>query len=320
MFKKIYKAIKKYDTIVISRHIGVDPDAMGSQIALRDAILETFPSKKVTAVGNGTTKFTYLGKLDKLEDNYEDALLIVLDTPDKKRVDGVEPSNFSYTIKIDHHPYVETFCDLEYIDDTASSTCQLIIEMLYKTKLKSNKKIMEKLFIGLISDTNRFLFKNSTAETFEVVGRIVKDYDLSITELYEKLYMRHMNEVRLQGYISQNMIITDHGVGYIIITNDIINKFQVDVGSAGNMANQFNNIEEILVWATISEDKKNDLFKINIRSRGPIINKIAEEYRGGGHQLASGARVTSLEEAELLIKALDRTCEKYIEEETDYEN
>ena len=41
MFRKIFKTIKKYDNIVIARHIGVDPDAMASQIALRDAILNT---------------------------------------------------------------------------------------------------------------------------------------------------------------------------------------------------------------------------------------------------------------------------------------
>ena len=68
MFKAIYKAIKNYDTIVIARHVGVDPDAMASQIGLRDSILLTFPEKKVLAVGNGSNKFNYLGKLDKLED------------------------------------------------------------------------------------------------------------------------------------------------------------------------------------------------------------------------------------------------------------
>ena len=77
MLNQIYKTIKKYDTIVIARHIGVDPDAMASQIALRDAILLTFPKKKVYAVGSGSSKFSYLGKLDKLEDLKDEKLLIV---------------------------------------------------------------------------------------------------------------------------------------------------------------------------------------------------------------------------------------------------
>lgn len=314
MYKKIYKAIKKYDNIVIARHIGVDPDAMASQIALRDSIIKTFPNKKVYAIGNGSTKFTYLGKLDKYENSEEPCLLIVLDTPDKRRVDQIEGINYSYSIKIDHHPFVEKFCDIEVINEESSSTCQLVIEMIYKTKLKRDKEIIGKLFQGLVSDTNRFLFQNSTASTFKIVSEIVKDYNLDLPALYSDLYMRPLSEIRFQGYISQNMQVTENGVGYIEITNTIINKFNVDSSSAGNIVNNFNYIEDILVWLTISEDNKNDTIKISIRSRGPEINKVAENYRGGGHRFASGARVSSMEEAKLLINDLDRECEKYIKD------
>ncbi len=316
MWKKIYKMIKKYDTIVISRHIGVDPDAMGSQLGLKLAIELTFPEKKVYAIGNGSCKFGYLGKLDKLDEtvDFSNSLLIVLDTPDKKRIDGAVPADFKESIKIDHHPFVEEICTLELIDDKASSTCQLIIDFIYATKLKANKEVMEKLFVGLVSDTNRFIF-NSSNQLFLTVGKIVKDYNLNVEKLYQNLYMRSMNEVRLQGYISQNMLITDNGVGYVILTNDIITKFKADAASAGNMVNNFNYIDEILVWAMISEDKKNDIVKINIRSRGPVINTVAEKYNGGGHKMASGARVTTMEEAKLLINDLDRVCKRYIEEE-----
>ena len=115
MFREIYKKIEEYDTIVIARHIGVDPDALASQLALRDSIKLTFPEKKVSAIGTGSAKFYNVGRLDKLE-KVENALLIVLDTPDQKRVDSVDFSSFSYMIKIDHHPFVEKFCDLEYIE------------------------------------------------------------------------------------------------------------------------------------------------------------------------------------------------------------
>ena len=67
MFKKIYKEIKKYNTIVIARHIGVDPDALASQLALKESIKLTFPNKNVYTVGNGSSKFSYMGKLDKLD-------------------------------------------------------------------------------------------------------------------------------------------------------------------------------------------------------------------------------------------------------------
>ena len=314
MFKKIFKVIKKYDSIVIARHIGVDPDAMASQIGLRDAILNTFPNKKVYAVGAGSAKFPYIGKLDHFEGGYSNTLLIILDTPDKRRVDCENIDSFAYKIKIDHHPFIEEFCDLELIDDKASSACELLMRMMYSTSLKPNKEIMEKLYMGLVSDTNRFMFNNSTYTTFEVVSKVMKEYDIELSKLYALLYSRPLKEVKLQGYMSENMTVTEHGVGYVKITEDIIKKYDVDVASPGNMINNFNNIEEILVWLAITEDTKNNIFKINIRSRGPVINKIAENYSGGGHKLASGARVMTLAEADKLIEELDQACQDYIKE------
>ena len=122
MFKKIFKEIKKYNTIVIARHIGVDPDALASQLALKESIKLTFPKKNVYAVGNGSSKFSYMGKLDKQED-FNNFLLIVLDTPDKKRIDYHNYKNAKQIIKIDHHPFIEDFNGLEYIDDKDISTC-----------------------------------------------------------------------------------------------------------------------------------------------------------------------------------------------------
>lgn len=313
MFKKIWKIIKEYDTIVIARHIGVDPDAMASQIGLRDAISLTFPKKKVYAVGNGTSRFNYIGKLDKME-SFEGALLIVVDTPDQKRVDLPDLSSFAYKIKIDHHPYMETFCDLEYIDDTACSASEIIMQLIEDTKLSCNQKIAETLFAGLVSDSNRFLFNSVTSKTFSLVSRYLKNYPFDLSNLYHHVYSRPLSEVRLQGYIGENMAVTDNGVGYIKITEEILNKFHVDTASAGNMANEFNFIEEILAWVIITDDPKNDRIRINIRSRGPEVNKVAERYHGGGHKFAAGAKVSTFEEAMLLVNDLDEVTKQYIEE------
>ncbi len=314
MFKKIYKEIKKYDCIVIARHIGVDPDALASSLALKEAINLTFKNKKVYAVGNGSSKFSYMGKLDKQE-SYQDFLLIVLDTPDKKRIDYSGYDKAKQIIKIDHHPFIESFNGIEYIDDTASSTCEILMDFLLNTKMKCNEKIAKLLYYGLVSDSNRFLFDNASAKTFNLVSIYLNKYHLKLSEIYNNLYLRPLKEVRLEGYISLNMKVTDHGVAYIILTNDIINKFHADTASAGNMINNFNFINEILVWIIVTEDLKNNNVRVNIRSRGPVINKVAEKYNGGGHALAGGARLSSLAEAESLINDIDLTTENYIRRE-----
>lgn len=315
-FDTIYNLIKSHDTIVIARHIGVDPDAMASQIGLKEGILKAFPDKKVYAVGTGAQKFTYLGKLDAFPEGIKDALLIVTDTPDKKRVDGVEDfSLFKDSIKIDHHPFMEKYCDVELINDKVSSASEVVIDLLYSTPLGIDKDIAYTLFIGLVSDTDRFLFSNSKPSTFRTVAKLLEDFDLDITKAYEDLYARPMSEIRLAGYINENMIITDNGVGYVKLSNEVINKYGCDVATPGNLVNSYNNINELLVWLTITEDLKNNQLKVSIRSRGPIINEIAEHYNGGGHKMAAGARIYSDEEMMNLINDLDNACKEYKNED-----
>lgn len=310
MFKKIYKKIEEFDTIVIARHIGVDPDALASQLALRDSIKLTFPNKKVMAIGTGSAKFFHIGRLDRLE-KVNNALLIVVDTPDKRRVDSVDFSQFTYTIKIDHHPFVEEFCDIEYIEDTASSACEIIMNLILNTDLQCDSAIASTLYLGLTSDSNRFLFDSCTSKTFGLVSIFLDRYNFELSEVYRKLYMRPMNEVRLEGYIALNMNVTKNGLGYIQITDEVIKQFEVDSASAGNMVNNFNFINEMLVWATLTEDIKNDQIRVSIRSRGPEINQLAEKFNGGGHKFASGVKLKNFDEAMLLMKELDKLLEEY---------
>lgn len=312
MYNEIYEKIKKHDTIVIVRHIGADPDALASQLALRDSIRLTFPNKKVLAWGNSSARFDYFPRLDKFEE-LSDILLIVTDTPDKKRIDFSWTTNIIDSIKIDHHPYIETFCELEYIDDTASSASELILELINNTPLLNSDEIAKTIFTGIASDTNRFMF-NASSKVLRLVSNLFDEYNVDITEVYSNLYMRPLNEVRLQGYIAQNIVVSENGFGYVKISNDTLNKLSVDSGSAGNMVNNFNYIEGMYVWAVVTEDIKNNLFKVNIRSRGPVINIVAEKYNGGGHKMASGARLSTMEEVDLLLKDLDESCKIYLEE------
>lgn len=312
IYRTIYSEIKKYETIVIARHVGADPDALASQIALRDIILNTFPKKKVYAVGFPASKFKYLGILDKFtEDMYENALLIVTDTPDKRRVDGVDPEKFAYSIKIDHHPYIETYCNYEWIDDEASSASQMIMELVFNTKLKLTKEAAEKLYIGLVADTNRFLFYYTTPKTFDLVSKLIKATNIDFTSLYEALYLRPIKEMKFQCYIISNLIVTENGLAYIKLTDEILNEYNADAATAGNMVNNFNYIEEIIAWAVFTADKANGNIRGSIRSRGPVINEAASLFGGGGHVYASGVRLKDFDEVDKLVQELDSVCKKY---------
>ena len=90
IYKKIYQKIKKYDTIVVARHIGPDPDAVTTEIALRDSIRETFPNKKVYAVGSGVARFKTYGTLDKIN---EDEII--------KKLDIDKPRNLAKSVTVE---------------------------------------------------------------------------------------------------------------------------------------------------------------------------------------------------------------------------
>lgn len=312
IYKQIYKKIKQYDTIVIARHTGPDPDAIASQIALRDSIRATFPTKNVYAVGTGVSKFKYFGLLDKCpEENLNKALLITCDVPGSMRIDDALPTHFKEVIKIDHHPFEENFGGIEWIEETSSSTCQMIIELIFNTKLIMTKRVAEILFMGVVSDSDRFLLSYTSPKTFSLISRLIEEANIDFVSLYSHLYERPVSEVKFHGYLSENLEISENGLAYVKITSDIIKKYSVDTSTASNMINDFNFMKDIYVWTFITYDEKNELYKINIRSRGPIINDIAAKYNGGGHKFASGVRTTDKREIENLLKDLDEVCKEY---------
>lgn len=314
-FKQIYKIIKKYNKIVIARHVGADPDALGSTLGLKEAILNTFPKKQVYVVGTPASRHKYIGELDKFNDDlYNDSLFIVLDTPNKNRIDGVDISRFSYKIKIDHHPLVEEFADIEIVDSSASSASQLVIELIKNTKLIPNKSCAEKLYIGVVGDTNRFLYYYTTPKTFDLISYILKETKINFTKLYENMYLRPIHELKFQSYVISNLTITENGFGYIKLKQDILDEYGIDCATATNIVNNLTFIEGMYVWAIFAVDKLNNNIRGSIRSRGPIINDIASFYNGGGHVFASGVRLVDFYDVDNIISDLDEICSEYKKE------
>ena len=314
-FKNILRKIKQYNTIVIARHTSPDPDAVARQIALRDAIKLTFPKKNVYAVGVSVAKFKTYGVLDKIDETTfnEDALLIALDVPNKSRIDGVDPNVFKEIFKIDHLPSDEVFGECDWKDETSSSTCQMIIELLLETGMKFDRKIAENLFMGVVSDSDRFLISYTTSKTFKLIAELIDKSQIDFTKLYSNLYERPYSEIKFHGYLSDNLNITENGFAYLVITPEILKEYNVDSATPSNMINDFSNIRGVYVWMFATYDERNEIYKVNIRSKGPVINDTAAMYGGGGHKYASGARIRDKEEINKLIKSLDEECIQYKE-------
>ena len=313
--KRILKKIRQYDTIVIARHISPDPDAIASQIALRDTIKLNYPKKNVYAVGVSVAKFRIYGNLDRIDETkFEgDALLIALDVPNTSRIDGVDKTAFKEILKIDHHPSEEDFGECDWVDETSSSTCQMIIEFILSSKLKVDRKIAENLFLGVVSDSDRFLISYTTSKTFRLIADLIDKTGIDFTSLYNILYERPYSEIKFHGYLAANLNITENGFAYLYITPEILKEYGVDTATPSNMINDFSNIRDVYVWTFVTYDEKNEIYKVNIRSKGPVINETAATFGGGGHKYASGVRTHNKDDVDKLIEALDNDCKEYKE-------
>ena len=316
LYRKIIKIIKDYDEIVLARHIGPDPDAIASQIALRDSIRLTFPNKKVYAVGAGVHRFKYLGNLDKVNlKELENALLIVLDVPNFIRVDGIEELEYKAILKIDHHPSEDIIGDVDWTDENMSSTCEMIANLIMDTKLVLDQKIAENLYLGMVFDSDRFLLQNTSTETFKTVYDLLNISKIDFVPLYNNLYERSIIEEKFRAYLINNIKISENGFGYIYVTDDILKKYHVEATIVSNQVNDFYFIKELICWMFVVYDERNEIYKANIRSRGPILNEVASKYNGGGHKFASGCRSKDLKTMEKLAQDLDDICANYIMEE-----
>lgn len=316
LYKRIFKIIKDYDEIVIARHIGPDPDAIASQIALRDSIRLTFPNKKVYAIGAGVHKFKYLGYLDKIDlSELENALLVVLDVPNFIRVDGIEELQYKAILKIDHHPAEDIIGDVDWTDESMSSTCEMITNLILDTKLQIDQKIAENLYIGMVFDSDRFLLQNTSINTFKTVTNLLEKSKINFVPLYNNLYERSIVEEKFRAFIINHIDISENSFGLLNVSNEDLKKHDVEPTIVSNQVNDFFFIKELLCWMFVVYDERNSIYKANIRSRGPVINEIAAKYNGGGHKYASGCRTTNFKDIENLAKDLDEACKKFISEQ-----
>lgn len=306
--QQVIHAITQFDTIIIHRHQRPDPDAVGSQVALKTIIQENFSDKQVFAVGYEEPSLTFLANMDHVEDDlYEDALVIVCDTANRPRIDDARFEKAKRLIKIDHHPVVDAYGDICYVDPKKSSTSEMIFDLAKEAKLNLTAEAARLLFAGIVGDTGRFVYPSTTNETMCVASELIQ-FDFDRTELYNQLYEVDPKIARLKGFMLDKLELNENGVTVVKLTKDILNHYDVTSEDTSALVGVYGEIRGILSWVIFVEEE--DKIRVRLRSKGPKINKLAEKYNGGGHALASGATVYSWDEAEALVVDLNELVSK----------
>ena len=315
----VLNKIKQYDKIIIFRHFRPDGDAIGSTKGLARILKLTYPEKKIYLQNADYSNYlAFLGKEDEQlpDEEYVDALGIVLDTATQERISSKKFSLCKELIKIDHHIPVQDYGVCQWVEENRSSLCEMIA-YFYETfmdELKIDKEAATYIYTGMVTDSGRFRFREVSGDTLRLAG-LMLDQGVDLDYVYSNLYLRDFNSFKFESYAHKKMKISENGVVSLFVTKAMKKKFNLSNEDASASVSYMEGIKDSLIWiAFIQTD--DDAIRVRLRSRYVTVSELAEKYNGGGHACAAGATVYSKKEMKQLLAEADALLKEYKEKNT----
>ena len=313
--RAVLDKIKEYQKIIIFRHFRPDGDAVGSTKGLKRILELSFPEKEIVHQNCDFSDYmAFLGGEDELKDDeyYKDALGIVVDTATAARISNQKFSLCREIVKIDHHIPVEDYGAINWVEEERSSACELVTAFYYELRdeLKIDVEAATYLYAGLVTDSGRFRFRSVSGDTMRLAGMLL-DQGVNTDVLYAHLYMKDFEDFKFQGYVFNNIKITENGVAYIYIDRKTMADFGLTFEKASACVSYLDSIKNSLIWLAFIDADNEDVIRVRLRSRFVTVNKIAEKYSGGGHACASGATVENAEMMAELIADADKALAEF---------
>ena len=315
----VLNKIKQYDKIIIFRHFRPDGDAIGSTKGLARILKLTYPDKKIYLQNADYSNYlAFLGKEDEQlpDEEYVDALGIVLDTATQERISSKKFSLCKELIKIDHHIPVQDYGVCQWVEENRSSLCEMIA-YFYETfmdELKIDKEAATYIYTGMVTDSGRFRFREVSGDTMRLAG-LMLDQGVELDYVYSNLYLRDFNSFKFESYAHKKMQISENGVVSLFVTKSMEKKFNLSNEDASASVSYMEGIKDSLIWiAFIQTD--DGAIRVRLRSRYVTISELAEKYNGGGHACAAGATVYSKKEMKQLLADADALLKEYKEKNT----
>ncbi len=311
MFNKILETIESENKIIIIRHKNPDLDAFGSQIGLFYSLKEKYPDKEIYKVGDDNGNNIFNVPMDKIDDSeYEDSLVILVDQSSLYMLNDENILKARKSIIMDHHENNPDFADIVLIKNEYSSASELISEFIIKMGFPLNAHIAKFLYSGIVGDSNRFYYKGTSSNTFEVATKLLET-GLDIGMVYKAMEKEELeNEKRFKGHVLSNFIVNGP-VAYVYISKETLKEFGVSpFYSARGTVNQLASIKGIKAFVNFTEIPESGEILTEIRGRELTVLDIAIKYGGGGHKLACGCTLRNKDLMNPLIDDLVKEMNK----------
>lgn len=305
----ILSVVEPFDSVVIFRHQIADQDALGAQFGLKCFLQSAFPNKKIYAIGNSVGScFSLFPEIDDVEDEIiASSIAFVLDTADTARIDDQRFRLAKKLVKIDHHILVENYADDSYVDTHAAATCEILAFLFQKHKFYVTKECATYLYYGLIADSLGFTTNNTSDQTL-LAAAFLLQCGVDVSAVKEATSGMSADEFYYINLI-RNKVQIKGKVAYAIMNAEEYQQFGLTYNQAKEKVFALANVNEFPIWCLFTEDESYDeskLYNGSLRSRTIAINKVANDFRGGGHKNACGVKKLTLEEIDSLVSILDQ--------------
>ncbi len=315
--RRILNKIEKYDTIIISRHTRPDGDAVGSTLGLYGILKETYPDKRIFLDNEDYSEYvSFLGGEGEhpTDEDYKNALVMVLDVGTERRISNKRYDNGAYLIKIDHHIIEVDYGDISWVEEERSSVCEMIADfyLTFRNRLKMPLHSAECLYTGMVTDSGRFRFRGTSGETMRIAGALI-DTGIDLETIYANLGAEDFDLVKFRASLTSKINLTENGVAYLHISNALRKRHKMSQEEASNSISLMEHIKGSLIWLAFIENDDGTV-RVRLRSRFVEVQELATRFHGGGHACASGATVYSKEEEEALVSQADKLLYEYKKE------
>ncbi len=315
-YTKVAAAIKEAAGVVILTHAQPDGDAIGSALGLA-LILRKAGKRVVVAWADKSSmpeQYAFLPGQELLSDleelPAEPDLVIATDCGASDRL-GAAIDIFlkaKASVNIDHHRNNKGFAVINVVDAGSASSAEMIYELGKTLGVELDLDIALNLYTGIVTDTGRFQYSNTTEHSFLMAARLVKA-GVDPVEVFRNVYeSTSIKRLKLAGR-AFDAVVFDAEIGFIytVITKEDLKSVGAGVSDAENLIDSLRAVSGVRVAAVLKDT--NGKLRVSLRSTGDIdVGAIAESKGGGGHKLAAGYN-TNMKSAKA-IEELRKTIEE----------
>ena len=289
----ILEEINKAQTIAILTHENPDGDAIGSALALYNALKQMGKNPDII-IPEYPRIFEFLSGTDEIKkesiiEKYD--LAISVDCATIKMLNGFAKyfENAKFKISIDHHGTNTMYADINFVNPDAPACSQIMIFVLEQLNVDITKEIGACILTGIITDTGGFKYQGVTAETFEFVAWLLNK-GVNVSQIYRRvLQIKTKANFELNRIATNRLEFFENGkVAYTYITKEDEDKIGAETGDHEGIVEVGRDIEGVEVSIFVRQIEKG--CKVSLRSNEYVnVSDVCLIFGGGGHQRAAGA-------------------------------